>query len=606
MAIAKMMRIFLVGASAHRDETMRFLQNAGVIHPEPVVPLAGDHEKQASAASLRLRRLGQIEQAVGRYRNLKGGVRADCADEELAESAEGILNNLQESRNRRQALERQQEDLIPWGNFDPDRLRLLEQEGVYVRRWRMERKKATELTVPENALAEVVCETQGLLFFTISMGSPVDMAGATPLPMPEKCLTDVQKEIGRISEEEKNLEASLAGIASRAEALKAQVKEALNEARYRETVGTLHAEEHLFGLQGWVPAGRAEELLGQVKAQPFPLRIEIREPLPDEEPPVLLLNNWFIRRIEPLLKLYGTPNYRELDPSYFFAPFMILFFGMCLSDAGYGLIFLLLSLWLEKKLGPKVEGISLVMKLCQAFAIATIVVGLLTGSIFGYNFENRQWILIDVAVGVGNPMIFFYIALGLGVLQLSIAYILGALQSPTWQSGLQKLGLMAVLWGGVLMIVRNVWFAAPEAALNPILYSGGIGFLAAGVLITLLFSSDHRRWGVRLGLGLWSVYGLTSLIGDLLSYARLFGLGIATSAIAAVMNQLAGMIYAAAGPFLGSFFGLLVIMLGHTFNLLLSLLGSTVHSARLHFVEAFKNFYQGGGTEYQPFKIERG
>ena len=211
-----------------------------------------------------------------------------------------------------------------------------------------------------------------------------------------------------------------------------------------------------------------------------------------------------------------------------------------------------------------------------------------------------------MAVGVGNPMIFFYIALGLGVLQLSIAYILGALQSPTWQSGLQKLGLMAVLWGGVLMIVRNVWFAAPEAALNPILYYGGIGFLATGVLITLLFSSDHRRWGVRLGLGLWSVYGLTSLIGDLLSYARLFGLGIATSAIAAVMNQLAGMIYAAAGPFLGSFFGLLVIMLGHTFNLLLSLLGSTVHSARLHFVEAFKNFYQGGGTEYQPFKIERG
>ncbi|MDD5100737.1 MAG: V-type ATPase 116kDa subunit family protein [Syntrophales bacterium] len=606
MAIAKMMRIFMVGASAHRDETMRFLQGAGVIHPEPVVPLTGDHEKQASAALLRLRRLGQIEQAVGRYRNLKENLPVDCSDGDLAERAERILSDLQELKIRKQVLERLEEDLAPWGDFEPERLRLLEERGVYVRRWRMERKKAADLIVPENVFAEVVSETQGLLFYTVATGSPVDMAGASPLPIPEKPLSDVRREIGHLNEEIKTLAATLAGIALRADALKAQVTGALNEARYRETMGTLHAEEYLFGLQGWVPADRVEELIGQIKSQTFPLQVEVREPLPEEEPPVLLKNNWFIRRIEPLLKLYGIPNYREWDPSYFFAPFMILFFGICLSDAGYGLVFFLLSLWLEKKLGPKIDGLSLVMKLCQAFALATMAVGLLTGSIFGYNFENREWILIDVAVGVGNPMIFFYLALGLGVLQLSIAYILGAVQAPNWQAGLQKLGLMAVLWGGVLLTCRNVWFAAPEAALNVPLYYGGIVCLTVGVLITLLFSSEHRKWGVRLGIGLWSVYGLTSLIGDLLSYARLFGLGIATSAIAAVMNQLAGMIYQAAGPYLGSFFGILVIILGHTFNLLLSLLGSTVHSARLHFVEAFKNFYRGGGTDYQPFKIERG
>ena len=105
---------------------------------------------------------------------------------------------------------------------------------------------------------------------------------------------------------------------------------------------------------------------------------------------------------------------------------------------------------------------------------------------------------------------------------------------------------------------------------------------------------------------MWSIYGLTGIIGDLLSYARLFGLGIATSAIASVMNQLAGMVLGATGPILGIPLALIILILGHTFNLALGILGSTVHSARLHFVEAFKSFFEGGGVEYKPFKIERG
>jgi len=167
-------------------------------------------------------------------------------------------------------------------------------------------------------------------------------------------------------------------------------------------------------------------------------------------------------------------------------------------------------------------------------------------------------------------------------------------------------GMICVLWGGVLLVSRKIWFAAPTAELNQPLIWAGSGALGLGLLLTLLFSSNHRNWGIRLGLGLWSIYGLTGLIGDLLSYARLFGLGIATSAIASVMNQLAGMVLGAAGPIFGIPLAVIIMILGHTFNLALSILGSTVHSARLHFVEAFKSFFEGGGVEYKPFKIERG
>jgi V/A-type H+-transporting ATPase subunit I len=203
-------------------------------------------------------------------------------------------------------------------------------------------------------------------------------------------------------------------------------------------------------------------------------------------------------------------------------------------------------------------------------------------------------------------MLFFYIALGMGVLHLSFSYLMGMLQAGSWTQRLPKLGLICVLWGGVLLVARNIWFSAPAEALNQPLTWGGFGAVGLGLLLTLFFSSDHKHWGIRLGLGLWSIYGLTGLIGDLLSYARLFGLGIATSAIASVMNQLAGMVLAGAGPVLGIPLAVIIMILGHTFNLALGILGSTVHSARLHFVEAFKSFFEGGGVEYKPFKIERG
>jgi V/A-type H+-transporting ATPase subunit I len=601
-----MTRVFMVGASVHKEETLRFLQRAGVVHLEPVVPLAGDAERETSVVLLRLRRIGQIEQAVSRYSGHDKRIAVDCPDALLVAYAEESLTALQEMRNRRQALGRMADDLAPWGDFDLDEIRRLEETGVHVRRWRMERKKIADLSVPEGAFVEIVTEKQGLLFYTISLAEPVEIPGASPLPWPEMRLRDCHKEIERLNEEEKTMVGRLAGIALRADVLKAQVTAALNEASYLMQMGTLYAENYLFGLQGWIPADLTVEFLRQAETERLPLHVEVRDALPEEEPPVLLKNNWFIRRIEPLLKLYGTPKYRNLDPSYFFAPFMILFFGVCLSDAGYGVVFYLVAHAIGRKWGEKVEGLPLVIKLCKAFAVSAVIVGIATGSVFGYNFEDRRWILLDVSVGVGTPMLYFYLALGLGVVHLSLSYLLGMMQDAYLHPRMQKLGLLFVLWGGVLLVARNIWFASPAVLLHAPFFYIGWGSLGLGVLLTLLFASDHRNWAVRLGLGLWNVYGLTGLIGDLLSYARLFGLGIGTAAIAAVMNQLALMVLNAAGPIAGIPLAIIIMILGHTFNLALSILGSTIHSARLHFVEAFKSCFEGGGVEYKPFKIERG
>jgi len=601
-----MTRVFIVGPVDEREEALRFLQGLGVVHPEPAAQMAGEFEKRNAALLARVRKLDQAVKAVQRFRDQAAVSPASVAEGEMLDYTEGKLAELQENESKRASLERLRGELLPWGDFEPARIRSLEAAGLFVRRYRMEARRWEGFQPPEGCYLQVVAEKQGVLFFTLSVGNPPEIPTASPLPWPEMGLGETEEELRRLSEKIERLKTDLAGVAMRVDVLKGEMAATLNEAIYAGHMGTLYRGPHLFGLQGWIPADQEDAFRARIGASGLPLRVETREPVAEEHPPVLLKNNWFVRRIEPLLKLYGIPNYRELDPSTFFAPFMILFFGICLGDAGYGMVFFLVSWWMEKKLGPKVDGLPLVMKLCKAFAVATIIVGILTGSVFGYNFENRQWILIDLAVGVGDPMILFYIALGLGVLQLSVSYLMGAFQAPTWQLKFQKMGLLCVLLGGTLLISKNIWFSTPASPLNLPFYYGGVGCLAAGFLLTLLFASDHRNWGVRIALGLWNVYGLTGLIGDLLSYARLFGLGIATGAIAAVMNQLAGMVVAAAGPYLGTALGIMVILLGHTFNLLLGILGSTVHSARLHFVEAFKSFFEGGGTDYKPFRIERG
>ncbi|HOG18581.1 MAG: V-type ATP synthase subunit I [Syntrophaceae bacterium PtaU1.Bin231] len=606
MAIEKMTRVFVVGPSDRREDATRFMQGLGLVHVEPAVPLAGESEKKTSAALLRLRKIHQTCQEISRFCGRPGAAPVGVPEDALVEHAEERLAALQEVVSRKQVVQRLIADLKPWGNFDNNRIRALEAQGIFVQRFSMEKRHWEVFAPPEDVLLEVIAVRRDALFFTVSVGGPVTIPHANALPLPPSSLAEAETELAELQKKEASIAAELAGIAEKGASLDARYRESLNEASYTEKLETLHAEPYLFGIQGWIPADREEDFLKAVSASGLPLRVDVREPGPDEEPPVLLKNNWFVRRIEPLLGLYGSPKYRDLDPSYFFAPFMVFFFGFCLGDAGYGLFMFLLSRWADKKYGARVEGLSRVLKLCEAFAVAAIFVGLVTGSVFGYDFVNRSWILLDVSVGPGNPMLLFYLALGLGVIHLSLSYILGAMQARTRQEVLFKIGLLAVLLGGVSLVSRSIWFSAPGTAAHAFFYYGGIVLLSLGLLLILLFASDHRNWFVRLGLGLWSIYGLTGLMGDLLSYARLFGLGIATGAIAAVMNQLAGMVHSAAGPYLGGVLAVLVILIGHAFNFALALLGSTVHSARLHFVEAFKSFFEGGGVPYRPFRIEKG
>ncbi|MDX9821965.1 MAG: V-type ATPase 116kDa subunit family protein [Syntrophales bacterium] len=601
-----MTRIYVVGPSGRKEDTLRFLQRTGVVHVEPVAETSGDLEKAISVIEENLRKTCQSRDDLSRYQQISPEPASPpfAAGEALAALAGEKLSKIREIENRLQTVERLIHDLTPWGDFDPAVIRSLQHAGCHVQRFHMDDQQWKTFQPPDNVYLQVVARKPVVQFFTLSFGAPVEIPQAVSIAWPDVGLKAAVEERSRLRSAEKTIAGELSVIAARREELDAYCAAIRDEMHYFENLATLHMSEDLFGLQGWIPEEDEELLRKAVTGSGLPVQVHLRPPLAEEEPPLLLKNNWFVRRIEPLMRLYGLPKYRDVDPSHFFAPFMVLFFGLCLGDAGYGAALYLVCMGIEKKWGSKVEGLPMVLKLCRAFSVASVLIGLATGSVFGYNFTDRSWILVDLDINTGNPMILFYLSLGLGVVHLSLSYVIGMIQTPFVQMKIQKLAILLVVWGGAVLVSRKVWFAAPGADNVALLYAGSV-CLALGILLTLLFASDHRHWGIRLGLGLWSIYGLTGLIGDVLSYARLFGLGIATSAIASVMNQLAGMAYNAAGPAAGAVLALLIILVGHVFNLALSLLGSTVHSARLHFVEAFKNFFEGGGVQYRPFRIEK-
>ncbi len=603
MAIERMTKVFIVGPEGVQEAAMRLLQEAGVLHVEASSEAQAELERQSGALHAQANRLKLLAGSLKRYRDRETGVELTVPDEEVAPYVEERLEAMQLMEARVQALERLRDDLLPWGDFDPAQVRSLEQSGVHVDRFCMDEKAWREFEPPEGVYLEVVSAGRQICFYTLSVGAGADLHPAQALTWPELGLKEAEAEIEETSARMEACADELAAAAGRADAILDQAAARQDEASRAGHLAAIHREPLLFGLQGWTPESREEGLRERLAGSGLPLQVVTRPPLDEEEPPVSLKNSRFIEQIKPLLMLYGSPKYRELDPSAFFAPFMVLFFGICLGDAGYGILFYLIAEIMGRKWGGRNEQMTLVVRLCKSFAAAAVAVGVLTGSLFGIAFNERGWILLDYDVHAGDPMLLLYIALGLGLVHLSISYLMGLCLADRLHERMSILGTMFVLWGGSALVARGIWFH--ETALYTPLGYAGAGLLAAGVLLTLLFASDGRKWLPRLGLGLWNVYGLAGILGDLLSYARLFGLGLATSAIAGVMNELAGMVLRGAGPVAGGALAGIILLVGHGFNFALALLGSTIHSARLHFVEAFKSIFEGDGVEYRPFKMER-
>ena len=328
----------------------------------------------------------------------------------------------------------------------------------------------------------------------------------------------------------------------------------------------------------------------------------------EDNPPIKLRNNKFASMFEVLTGMYGMPVYGEFDLTPVLAPFFMLFFALCMGDAGYGIILMLFGTALCRK-WINVDMFKGLGPLIATLGAATFVVGIFLGTFFGVNLSEAAWVpewlksvmIVGYIAGFPAQMV---LAVGIGVFHVCLAMIIKAIGYT------KRFGLKANIstWGWVLLIVGGLILA-------------GLGFLEVmdtavmKVIVTVLgivsalaiyvFNTPGRNPLMNIGSGLWDTYNMaTGLLGDILSYIRLYALGLAGGMLGNAFNILGGLVLGDGGLLNWPFF-LLIVIFGHVLNLAMACLGAFVHPLRLTFVEFFKNSgYEGRGKAYKPLKAE--
>ncbi len=385
--------------------------------------------------------------------------------------------------------------------------------------------------------------------------------------------------------------------------LEAMEREGQNLFAYREKLMFLHdvllndrgkifssrllgETESAFYIEGWIRSSDAKKLKSKLGPYSDVIEIYFRAPLPGEDPPVILENPRSGKPFELVTKLYGLPQRGSFDPTLPMAPFFFLFVGLCISEAGYGLLIALLSLLFIKFAKPK-GGLLQFLKLLTLLGISTVILGTLLGGWFG--FPVRRLMVLDP---LQDPVSFLILALVLGFVQVWFGTLLNMI------NGLKnKLYLESIFaqGGWLLLLPSLVLYLQTKQSIWGIFSLLG----AAGIIF---FASPSRNPFARFFGGLYSLYGISRYLADVLSYSRLLALGLATSVIAMVVNTLC---QTALGiPWLGWLLAALIFVGGHLFNLCISLLGGFVHSMRLQFVEFFSKFFKSGGKPFRPFELE--
>ena len=349
--------------------------------------------------------------------------------------------------------------------------------------------------------------------------------------------------------------------------------------------------------------------------------VSLTETKEEETPPVFLTESASTDPYLMLTDMYGRPDGADPDPTPLMAPFYAIFFGICVGDAGYG-IALAAGSAIGWYLTNKKQGNTRLFRLMFQGGLASVVWGILLGGWFGISFNSLPALLQNAAMPLNNlvpgytrgvtdgfalSQQFLYLTLGFGLVQLGWGIIVNLRKRLSAGEGVwavvDQTGWMLALLGLFPWLFNHYLLDGALYPLGTVWDSVFLGMLAVGtVLIFIMGGKEAEGIGGKAGLGAYACYGIVNLLGDVLSYSRLFALALSSAIIASVVNEIASMLQSI--PVFGIVLTVLVLVAGHLFNLAMAALSGFIHTARLQFVEFFGKFYDGTGTPFKALRYE--
>lgn len=524
--------------------------------------------------------------------------------DEIVQEYEDLQTRIQELNQRLPVIDKEMAQMEIWGDFDWNAVERLKNSGWYIQFYTCSEKEFNEDWVDRYQVVRIH-ESAGHIYFVTITPQSVDLE-LEPLRLPAFSLSELGRQREELLKELADTNAALTAF-SKAN-YRALEKGSLKlEGEMELWKVKLNSERMADGavllLEGWIPEDKEADVKKLLEQSG--IYYEVRAARKEDNAPIKLRNNAFTRMYEVLTKMYGMPDYAEFDPTPILAPFFSLFFAFCMGDAGYGLVLIALGFFLKKKLSKSLSGM---MNLVMTLGVFTTVIGAVLGTFFGMSLvdvnlpESVKQFMVVGKIGETSYDKQMLLALLIGVVHICIAMTVKAV-SETVRFGFKE---SLSSWGWLLLVVGFICtgglsffqIISEEVSTWAFIAIGSVS--AIGIY---LLNNLRRNVFVNIGAGLWDTYNMaTGLMGDVLSYIRLYALGLAGGMLGGVFNQLAFMVNDAAGPALGWLFCGLILVFGHTLNIAMSCLSAFVHPLRLTFVEYFKNSgYDGKGEEYAPF-----
>ena len=578
--------------SGDAEDFLKKLQEVGVVDiTRSVKPVDDKSEDMWSRA-------GVYRKALSLLKDVTPAEFADKTYGDLADSVVETVNEKDSMEAQLSQLHKEMEERLPWGQFEVENFKKLEEHGLKLHFYKAKTSAMDPAWKENYALSEISTDGSSTYFVVVSDDENYDFP-LKEMPAPDSDCLDIEKKINDLQYEIEKKYRHLSELKCHEGDIQKELDKTLSklDLHLAHASGTKAAADYITVFEGFAPADKEAEVKEMLDREGVLYLVDKAKV--DDNPPIKLKNNKFVSLFELLTDMYGRPKYNEFDPTVFISIFFMLFFAFCMGDAGYGLVLIGASLLL-KKMMPDIAKLGVVL------GVATTVIGLLFHTFF--STDMLTWSIIPDAVkrcmvpteiaGFDGTMV---LAIIVGIVHICLAMVVKTYQSTKVNGFLNSLGT----WGWTLLIVGGVIVGglALIGVIDSVVTKWIIIVIGILSALGIFFLNDlHRNPLANFGSGLWETYNTaTGLLGDVLSYLRLYALGLAGAKLGEAFNAIG--IQALGDGGAGWIAFILIVVIGHTLNVAMCVLGAFVHPLRLNFLEFFKNSgYEGTGRKYNPLK----